>query len=132
MAEYTDVPDINTLYIENEQVNTAIGLLQGTGTMLFFTIGETPASGSTPQMWMGTRINSYPPAIDATLTQSILNYLTQKSSDIQTQLANLGVVNPAPPPSGATGATGATGSIGPTGTVGASGAGATGASVRGA
>jgi hypothetical protein len=54
MTEYSDVPQVNALYQESENVNTAIAMIDAGGTMTNFTVGPArppeiaPAPGPAP------------------------------------------------------------------------------------
>src|SRR5215469_3924367 len=101
MSDYSDVPQINTLFSENERVNEAIAVLNsGIGQLVTFTVSIPPDKQTDPITVPNgpVQIIVYPPDTDPSTVTALLNLLNTKSSDIQNQLAALGVTNPTPPP----------------------------------
>ena len=95
MTEFTDVPTINDLYNQRQLVDGAIAMLDNGGNMTFFTIEQAlPPQGVTPITTTApARVTMPPPTPPDTVT-NIRVWLVQRQSDIDSQLAALGVVNP--------------------------------------
>jgi hypothetical protein len=112
MAEYSDVPQINALYAENQQLNNAVAMIDAGGPLTTFTIGPPPPSGTEPvtTMMMAAMI-SVPGPNDPQLMADLRAWLVNRSNAVEAELAALGVANTPvaekTPPTGATGATGA-------------------------
>ena len=95
MTEFTDIPEVNTLYEERMLVDSAITMIDAGGNMTFFTIEPKPLDPG--MMPTGTqapaRITMPIPTPTATI-DNIRAWLVQRQTDIDTQLASLGVTNP--------------------------------------
>lgn len=101
MTDYNSVPDVSSLYAENERVNQAIANIDAGATATQFTIGmppvTAPASGETP-LALQVPINIYipPPGPGDQLMRDLRAWLVTRSTDLMNQLAALGVTD-APP-----------------------------------
>lgn len=90
MTEYTDVPEVNTLYVESENCSKAIEYLDGGGSMSTFTIvPPRPAEG---EFVLDTPVSIYmAQQISSEFAASVRTALVAKQNDIADQLAALGV-----------------------------------------
>lgn len=93
MTDYTDLPQVNLLHQNREQVTSAINIMNSGGTMSQMTI--------TPLSVIGTVVSYTPIQIvcpDPTpeLLTAVTNWLVQRQATIDAQLAALGVENTPP------------------------------------
>ena len=95
MTEYADVPLVNQLYVENQNVQNGIDLLNAGGTMSSFTLvaPSNPPPGS--PLMMGATIQVTGP-MSPELTAALVATLEAKQMQIMEQLAALGVTDPPP------------------------------------
>lgn len=94
MTEYADIPDVNTLHSQREIVTNAITLIDNGGNVVNLTV--SPVAGATPSAsTMPASVYMPPPTPQATI-DNIRAWLVTRQSDIDAQLAALGVVNPPP------------------------------------
>jgi hypothetical protein len=97
MTDYSDVPQVNALYQEQQQVESAIGMLDDGGTVTDFTVAppvvppdpDHPPSGPTP---MPVRIMLAEPASPELVAQA-RSELVQRSAAITKELEGLGVTD---------------------------------------
>jgi hypothetical protein len=95
MTDYTDVPAVNDLYNQRQLVDAAITMLDNGGNMTFFTIEQaSPPEGVTPTTTTAPARVTMPPPTPPNTVATIRAWLIQRQSDIDSQLAALGVVNP--------------------------------------
>jgi hypothetical protein len=95
MTDYSDIPQVNALYQEQQQVQQAITLIDMGGTLSNFIIVPPPYDPDNPTSTtlMGVSITLNKPAVPDTMV-SIREQLVIRDNDIDDQLAALGVTNP--------------------------------------
>lgn len=96
MTEYNDVPTANALYVERQKVESAISLIDSGGDMSNFTISQPPSppgGGPLPSSIPPTQIY-IPPPTPQEVADVVRAWLVQRQTDLDTQLAALGVTNP--------------------------------------
>ena len=94
MTQYSDVPTANALYLENEQVNNAITMIDTGGLLINFAITPPPAmAGSPASTMMATAIN-VPPPVDPALMAALRSWLVSRSAEIEAELVKLEVTDP--------------------------------------
>ena len=105
MTEYSDLPQVNSLYTEQQQIETAIGYLQNGGTVTNMTMAAAPPPAPTPPdpdnptpptppvLQPPVRIELTEPPSQAFVNQ-VISALNQRSDDITSELGSLGVTNP--------------------------------------
>lgn len=98
MTDYSDVPQVNSLYAEQQQIRSAIDYLSTGGTMTTLMImPPTPPPNPSPTVAkMMVNINLPQPNPQALVDQAIAAFQT-RDDEITQQLASLGVTNPPPP-----------------------------------
>lgn len=106
MTNYTDVPQVNALYQEQQQVQTAISHIDNGGTLTAFTIAPPapppydPANSVppplSPTMQMDVRIINIGTVTPETMT-ALRAQLVERDGEITQNLTDLGV-GPQPPP----------------------------------
>ena len=92
MVDYNDVPQANTLYGESERTQQAVANMDAGATLVSFTIGGMPTSGSNIMPGVPITIVVDEPPSDA-LMADIRAWLVQRQDNINTQLGNLDVTN---------------------------------------
>jgi hypothetical protein len=114
MTAYSDVPQVNTLYLEQQQVQSAIDFLMNGGPIASMVVSPPPPDPEapvSPAFMMAVSIQLKPPNPPA-LVEAAIVALQARDDEIYAELAALGVTDPPVrkwKPTGATGATGATG-----------------------
>jgi len=96
MTAYSDVPQINALYQQRELITRAIAMLDDGGSMTNMTIRPRPDESMT----MMSVMIAIPPPTPPDTVANIRAVLVTMQSDIDSQLAALGVTDapePAPP-----------------------------------
>lgn len=95
MTEYSDVPEVNNLYSERQLVDAAITVLDGGGNMTSFAVEQAPPQpGAVLTSAMPPIRVVMPPPTPPDTVANLRAWLVQRQSDIDAQLAALGVVNP--------------------------------------
>lgn len=102
MTDYSDLPQVNALYTEQQQIETAIGYLQNGGTVTNMTMA--PALPPPPDPDVPPTIPTTPPQFPVRIelteppsqafNNQVISALQQRSDDITSQLGSLGVTNP--------------------------------------
>lgn len=100
MTEYSDIPQVNALYLESQDIEKAVGYLDNSGGMTFFTVspgpppdpveGELPVPAGVP-----VRINVAGPNSPSLITE-LRASLVAREQAIASELATYGVTY-APP-----------------------------------
>jgi hypothetical protein len=93
MTDYNDVPAVNALYLEQQQVQAAIAFLANGGTISSMMIAPPPPDPSTPLFEMAVSI-VLPAPNPASLVDSAMTALLAREDAIYQELADLGVTNP--------------------------------------
>jgi len=96
MTAYTDLPQVNSLYTEQQQIETAIGYLQNGGTVTNMTMAPAPPPSdatTVPPPEFPVRIELTEPPSQA-FNNQVISALQQRSADITSQLGSLGVTPP--------------------------------------
>jgi len=103
MTNYSDVPQINTLYQQQQQVQQAIANIDNGGSLTSIAIGSPPASPGQPPMGMmvGASITLTKPATPETMA-AVRAQLVIMSDEITAELAALGVTDAPVTPSSKT------------------------------
>lgn len=95
MTQYTDVPEVNNLYNERQQVDAAIAMFDSGGNMTHFTVEQAPPPEGTTLLTTAPPVRIViPPPTPPDTVANIRAWLVQRQTDIDNQLAALGVVNP--------------------------------------
>jgi hypothetical protein len=100
MTAYSDVPQVNTLYAEQERVRSAIAMLEDGGTMPNFSVGPAPNFSvgpappppNTPVPMMAVII-TLTEIIDDPLRQALIATLRKQEEAIAAELKKLGVTD---------------------------------------
>jgi hypothetical protein len=93
MTDYSDIPQVNALYQEQEQVQSAIDYLTNGGGITMMTVSPPPAiAGISPMMQMAVNIQLALPNPQSLIDQA-LSTLQQRQSDINDQLTALDITN---------------------------------------
>lgn len=98
MTQYSDIPQVNTLYTEQAQVRAAISLIDNSGTMTSFVISAPPSPPPDPtnpmpmnmQMPVGITVHG---TVQASTMTAIRTELQARDDAITSELAGLGVTN---------------------------------------
>jgi len=98
MTDYTDVPQVGTLYAESERTQAAVANIDAGSSLASFTIGAPPPPDTPPVVPGGpvmpiqiTLDTSNPPS--AALMADIRAYLVARQASLNEQLAALQVTN---------------------------------------
>src|SRR5215467_6467944 len=106
MTDYTDVPQANVLYGESERTQMAVSNIDAGATLVSFTIGAPPVpmglqpkspTGPTGPTAQQVIITLGQPASDQ-LMADLRQWLVDRQTTINNQLAALEVTNPPDPP----------------------------------
>lgn len=90
MTDYTDIPEVNALYAEDQLIARAIAILDAGGTLSEMTISPAPpAEGEVPVPPASVNV----PSADPALLADVRAWLVQRQADLDAQLAALGIVN---------------------------------------
>jgi hypothetical protein len=94
MSNYSDTPEINSLYEERENLTNGIACIDGGGSMTYFTIEAAPPAEGVVLMMpqVPVRVVMQPPTPQATL-DNVRAWMVQRQADIDNQLSSLGVTN---------------------------------------
>ena len=97
MTQYSDVPQVNDLYIEQEQVQAAITLIDSGGTLTAFTLSPPPLppfdpDNPPPPPLMTVRI-VYGGTVQQSTMDAVRAQLVTRSGEINDELASLGVTS---------------------------------------
>jgi hypothetical protein len=103
VTDYSDIPQVNQLYIEQQQVETAISLIDNGGTLTAFTISPPPPPppydpmNPVPPspMMMDVRITNIGTVAPETLT-ALRAQLVERDNEITAELTSLGVTTTPP------------------------------------
>lgn len=101
MTEYTDVPRVNALHDESQQVSRALANLQAGGTLYSMVVAPPsvipeaagPEMPPPPPMMMAVTVTVTPPTDQALLTE-MTNWLNKRLVEIADELTALGVTVP--------------------------------------
>jgi hypothetical protein len=93
MTDYNDVPAVNALYLEQQQVQAAIDFLVNGGTISSMVIAPPVPDPSTPVFHMAVSI-VLPPPNPPDLVDTAMTALQAREDAIYQELADLGVTNP--------------------------------------
>lgn len=96
MTEYTDVPQVNSLYAEQQQIRSAIDYLSNGGMITTLMIVPPPLQPNTPPpstSRLMVTINLPQPNPQGLVDQALAAFQTRDDEIIQ-QLTALGVTNP--------------------------------------
>jgi hypothetical protein len=100
MTDYTDVPAVNALHMESQQVAQAIANLEAGGFLGSMMISPAPPLPPEPgqpiaPMMMSVMVYVPPPTSPA-LVAEIIQWLEERLVDLATQMSSLGVTVPPP------------------------------------
>lgn len=107
MTDYSDLPQTQVIYAEQERTIQAVANIDGGATLTSFVIGQTPPpTGLQPMSPTGGLLNTPSMAVTITLDapasdqlmSDLRAWLVQRSNNLNTQLTDLGVTNPPTPP----------------------------------
>jgi len=90
MSSYSDVPEINMLYVEQENIASAISLLDNAGTVSSFTVAPTAESPTINNMTQMSVSIGWLTSSQA-LNDAARAALVSRYDEITQQLADLGV-----------------------------------------
>jgi hypothetical protein len=95
MTDYSDIPQVNALYQEQQQVQQAINLIDAGGTLATFAVRPPPydPENPSPMMMMAVSITLNEPAAPDTMV-SIRAQLVIRNNEIDDELVALGIENP--------------------------------------
>lgn len=96
MTDYSDVPQTNALYTEQQQVRRAMDYLTKGGTISSMVIMSAPIDPSLPApAMMGTPVTiALPRPNPQSLVDQAMAALQARDDEITQELASLGVTNP--------------------------------------
>ena len=98
MTEYTDVPKVNALHLESQQVAQAIYNLENGGTVNTMSVAPPPwvppEPGSPPAPMAMMVYVTLPPPMDPAMLDATIAWLNQRLVDIAAELTALGVTVP--------------------------------------
>src|SRR5215468_3428168 len=95
MTEYTDVPQVSELYLEQQHVRAAIQLIDAGGTLTYLTISPPPPPEGEAATVMPIGLQVTGPVQQSTM-DAIRAQLVTRDAAITAELTALGVIN-APP-----------------------------------
>src|SRR3954470_123251 len=90
MTDYSDLPQVNTLYLESQNVANAISLIDNGGRLSNFTISPAPNQEPTGMMMMSVSITTTNPTSPSLLSE-IRKALVDREAEIAQQMEELGV-----------------------------------------
>jgi hypothetical protein len=93
MVAYSDMPQVNVLYAEQENISKGLALLDASGTVTSFTISPAP-NPDAPSFSMPIQIATVAP--QQSLMDQARTAMTTRYNDITSQLAALGVTGSPP------------------------------------
>jgi hypothetical protein len=95
MTSYSDVPAVNALYAERENVTNAITSIDGGGTLASFTIGPPPPDPERDAMSMAgglmVAVQTGGEPMDPATQAALRGWCVQRQAAIDAELAALGV-----------------------------------------
>lgn len=91
MTEYSDVPQVNTLYQESQQVDAAIALIDAGGTVGNFMVRPPPPTEEPAPVMMGISITVPPGPPNEPLMADLRVLLVERQNAILAEMAALGV-----------------------------------------
>jgi len=95
MTEYTDVPQVSELYLEQQHVRAAIGLIDAGGTLTYLTISPAPPPEGEVSSTMPIGLVIVGPVQQSTM-DAIRAQLVTRDTAITAELTALGVINTPP------------------------------------
>jgi hypothetical protein len=96
LTDYSDVPQVNALHLENENITRAINMIDGGGTISNFTVTPPPPAPGDITMVMAATI-ALPGPADPQFVADARAQLVTRSNEITAELSNYGVTNPPAP-----------------------------------
>lgn len=91
MTEYSDVEQVNKLYVEQQQVQAAISLIDNGGKMTSFAVSPPEPPPDTPPV--GTPVYILVADAQQSTMDALRAQLVTRYGAINTELASLGVTN---------------------------------------
>jgi len=92
MTQYSDLPQITALYQQREFVTQITTMLDRGGLISAFTVSpKIPEPGELPPAEFPIQVSVPPESVTPTLINDIRQWCAQRQTDIDMQLADLGV-----------------------------------------
>ena len=93
MTQYSDVPEVNALYTECENIGVAMTMIDGGGGVVRMTVSWTPTDIATASTQGPPVLVHVPLPNSPSFLSSIRNWLVQREAEIDAELEALGVVD---------------------------------------